>query len=188
MQTTFTLAGHDSTPPAPWSYWVVEGLLLAGAFPGLPDPTGHRQKIKTLVDAGIRTIINLMEESEVDHQGRPFAAYEQIATRLAGPGKIDCCRYSIPNVSVPPPQLMSEILDHIDRSVADGRPVYVHCWGGVGRTGTVIGCWLLRHGLATRESVLPTLAQLRQQDTERGHRVSPETDAQRHFVRNWREI
>ena len=47
MQTIFTLATHDSTPPTPWSYWVVEGQLLAGAFPGSPDPMERRQKIKT---------------------------------------------------------------------------------------------------------------------------------------------
>ena len=28
----------------------------------------------------------------------------------------------------------------------DGRKVYVHCWGGVGRTGTVVGCYLVRQG------------------------------------------
>ena len=42
---------------------------------------------------------------------------------------------------------MSRILDDVDAALADGRTVYVHCWGGIGRTGTVVGCWLMRHGL-----------------------------------------
>ncbi|MHB8865327.1 MAG: protein-tyrosine phosphatase family protein [Pirellulaceae bacterium] len=187
MPPTFSLAAHDSTPPTPWSYWVVDGQLLAGAFPGALDPLDHRLKIKTLVVAGIRTIINLMEEAESDHHGRPFAAYEQVATQTASPEAMDCARYSIRDLSVPRPQLMSEILEHIDRSLADGRPVYVHCWGGVGRTGTVIGCWLLRHGLAKRGRVFTTLTRLRRQDAERGNRMSPETEAQRQFVLNWPE-
>ena len=104
MPRTFTLAAHGNTPPTPWSYWVVEGQLLAGAFPGSPDPTDHRQKIKTLVDAGIRTIINLMEESRARSPGPPISpAYEQIAAQLADPEVIDCSRYSIPDVSVPQP-------------------------------------------------------------------------------------
>jgi len=35
---------------------------------------------------------------------------------------------------------MHEILDTIDAALSAKRIVYVHCWGGVGRTGTVIGC------------------------------------------------
>ncbi|MHB8974455.1 MAG: protein-tyrosine phosphatase family protein [Pirellulaceae bacterium] len=124
------------------------------------------------------------------HQELQFECDERIAGVHEEPPTVSpvTIRYSIPDVLVPPPQLMSEILDHIDRSLQANRPVYVHCWGGIGRTGTVIGCWLLRQGLATRDSVLPTLAQLRQHDMERGHRVSPETEAQRQFVLNWREI
>ena len=82
---------------------------------------------------------------------------------------------------------MTEILDCIDASLADHRPVYVHCWGGVGRTSTVIGCWLLQHGFATRDTVLSTLAQVRKHDAQRGHKMSPETDTQRQFVLNWRQ-
>ena len=42
---------------------------------------------------------------------------------------------------------MTRILDDVDAALADGGAVYVHCWGGIGRTGTVVGCWLVRHGL-----------------------------------------
>ena len=33
------------------------------------------------------------------------------------------------------------------------EPVYVHCWGGIGRTGTVVGCWLVRHGMTGDEAL-----------------------------------
>ena len=33
----------------------------------------------------------------------------------------------------------------------------MHCWGGVGRTGTTVGCWLVRHGRSGTEA----LAELR---------------------------
>lgn len=46
---------------------------------------------------------------------------------------------------------MRAILDAIDR--AAGSIVYVHCWGGHGRTGTVAGCYLVRHGQDTRQSL-----------------------------------
>ena len=40
---------------------------------------------------------------------------------------------------------MLAVLDAIDIALCEGHGVYIHCWGGVGRTGTVVGCWLKRH-------------------------------------------
>ncbi len=34
---------------------------------------------------------------------------------------------------------MTQILDDIDSAIADEGVAYVHCWGGIGRTGTVVG-------------------------------------------------
>jgi protein-tyrosine phosphatase len=58
--------------------------------------------------------------------------------------------------------------------------VYVHCRGGIGRTGTVIGCWLARNGL-TGQAALDRIAELRA-GTPDGYTQSPETAAQRAFV------
>ena len=82
---------------------------------------------------------------------------------------------------------MASILDAIDNAVGSGKPVYVHCWGGIGRTGTVVGCWMLRHRLAEPSDVLGVLIQIRQQDKERRNRMSPETAAQQRFVKPWQE-
>ena len=38
-----------------------------------------------------------------------------------------------------------------------GRKAYVHCWGGVGRTGIVAGCYLIEHGHYTGEAALAQL-------------------------------
>jgi protein-tyrosine phosphatase len=75
---------------------------------------------------------------------------------------------------------MRAILDTIDAEMAAGRTVYVHCWGGIGRTGTVIGCWLVRHGTPAEEA-------LNEIEARRGEPGSPETAAQWAFVLNWSE-
>ena len=44
-----------------------------------------------------------------------------------------------------------QILDDLDQALADGHRVYLHCFGGIGRTGTVVGCYLVRHGMTGNE-------------------------------------
>ena len=79
---------------------------------------------------------------------------------------------------------MVEILDAVDAALARGEGVLVHCWGGIGRTGTVIGCWLARHGHAVGEGVLGLLQWLRWNDLT-ADLPSPQTEVQREMVRTW---
>ncbi len=41
---------------------------------------------------------------------------------------------------------MQEILDALDRALADGRCIYLHCRAGIGRTNVVAGCWIANRG------------------------------------------
>jgi hypothetical protein len=184
-ELTLELASPTLTPPTTSSYWVVPRLLLAGAYPGDPDPAEHHRKVKSLVDGGIRVFVNLMEENETDYAGRPFVPYQDLARQICP--RVVCVRFPIQDLSLPTATEMASILDAIDTSLKTDKPVYVHCWGGVGRTGTVIGCWLLRHRLADSSDVLKVLMRLRQQDQERRHRMSPETGEQQKFVKRWLE-
>jgi protein-tyrosine phosphatase len=61
--------------------------------------------------------------------------------------------------------------------------VYVHCLGGVGRTGTVIGCLLIESGVADVD-IDARLRELRS-GTGTGNRHRPETSAQRDVIRRW---
>ncbi|WDI41875.1 protein-tyrosine phosphatase family protein [Bremerella sp. P1] len=179
----FMLADETTIPPTPSSYWVVPSRLLAGAYPGHLDPAEHETRIHTLVDAGILTFVNLMEADEANSNGQQFVPYEDTAAQRSPEAAMR--RHAIRDLSIPTHATMNEILDAIDGSLASDSPVYVHCWGGIGRTGTVIGCWLLRHGLANPDDVLDVLQDLRQRDQERHDRESPETGQQRKFVRQW---
>jgi hypothetical protein len=183
MPRGYHLANDDAAPPTSSSYWVVDGLLLGGAYPGSQEPDEHEQKVRALLDAGVRMFVSLMEPDETDLRGRPFVPYDEPVLQLCP--EASCVRFPIQDLSIPTAGTMHTILDTIDESMIARRPLYVHCWGGVGRTGTAVGCWLLRHNLADPINVLDVLMGLRQQDRERRHRMSPETADQQRFVKQW---
>jgi protein tyrosine phosphatase len=169
------------------SYWVVPNKFLAGAYPGSKDLLEAEEKISGLVTCGIRHVINLMEEEETKYGNERFVPYEEVLGTVSAQSgvTVGVTRYPIRDLNVPSEKEMIQILDTIDESIAEALPVYVHCWGGVGGTGTVVGCYLIRHGLATREDVLDRISVLRR-DEVTAYRPSPEILEQRKMVQFWR--
>ncbi len=170
------------------AYWVSPGQLMAGEYPGAKDPMEAHRKIYGLLQLGIRTFINLMEPGEIDRYGRIFSPYEPIVERITGDLGIPatCVQFPIRDMDVPDIKTMSAILGNIDWAQAANRPAYVHCLAGLGRTGTVVGCWLIRHGIATREDAIDHIERLRRY-AGNAHLSSPQSDVQRHMITHWPE-
>ena len=153
------------------SYRVADGLL-AGAYPGPPDADAADRRPRTS-DRDVTVFVDLT------HPADGLEPYDRLlgdgARRIAHP-IVDMGTTTIPH--------MSRILDDVDAALAEGHTIYVHCLGGVGRTGTVVGCWLMRHGLDDGDP-LGRIATLRQ-DLELAWLSSPETSAQRAMVTEWK--
>ena len=170
-----------SAGPTGRSYWVVPGRFAAGAYPStrVPGPDGRIEVIERLLAAGIDDFVNLTQ----DRPGGTDEHLRHYDEAVSERGTVS--RFEIPDLGIPTIEKMTAILDHLDEQLDAGRSVYVHCWGGIGRTGTVVGCWLLRHGEATPDDVLAVIAELRKGDIGAGNRASPETEEQRAFLRAW---
>jgi protein-tyrosine phosphatase len=156
-------------------YWVAPGRLLAGEYPRNEDEESSRPKINALILSGVTAFIDLTEKND----GLP--PYSHFL------GMVSHQHFPIRDLSVPgSPDVTVAILDAIDQHISGRRMVYLHCWGGVGRTGIIVGCWLARHGVKG-EAALAKLHELWKQCPLSAYRRSPETREQEQYIVNWNE-
>lgn len=188
-QRNQTMKGDDaSNPPCPAdgrphpnTYWVLPGRFLAGEYPGAAEAEVAQAKVKQFLACGFDCFVDLTTPGELE----PYVQWL--------PPELACGyrRHPIRDADVPDtPATMAAILDDIEAALAAGCRVYLHCWGGVGRTGTVVGCYLVRHGLDA-SSALRKLQQLWSTvspSKRLRHPQVPETLAQRQFIERWAEL
>ena len=137
------------------SRWVEPERLLIGPYPG--------DEIEAVLDAGVDVVVDLTEEGELPG--------------YAVPPSVRHVRHPIADFGCPTSDDLRETLDFVDAQLAQGNRVYLHCRGGIGRTGMVAACYLMRRGSSAEEA----LARLRAVGK------GPEADEQLRLVEGWRE-
>jgi hypothetical protein len=169
--------------PGSTSYALLPGVLV-GEYPAArydDDPT----RLFSFLDAGVQVFLDLTEPDERRFSSRSLLAYEPLLRELATHRGLSIVyqRFAVRDGTAPGRAQMTRILDAIDTARAANQTVYVHCKGGIGRSGTVAGCYLVRHG-HTPEAALRCIAQ-RLYHTYMAERLSPEVDEQRALVLRW---
>jgi atypical dual specificity phosphatase len=180
----------NTTPtphPLPNSYWATP-LLLASEYPGAKLEADAAHRLDLLLAAGIRDFYDLTEATE------PLEPYENLLRDRAShlglaAESVRFRRFPIRDVSVPTPKRLAEVLAALEDSAAAGRRAVVHCWGGVGRTGTVVGCHLRQHFGLSGDEALARIAE-EWKGVEKNHRMphSPETAEQAAYVRAFEPV
>lgn len=170
------------------SHYPVQPGLFAGEYPGHQCPNVAETRLRELVGNGVRTFIDLT--SRVDG----LTPYEPLFVEIDEDGSLDLRRhgFEIPDMNIPSgPELMRGVLDLIRAELDAGRPCYVHCWGGIGRTGTAVGCWLRETGMDP-DSALTQVQQLYGSHMDAGKLAryprSPQQPTQVSYVRNWPDV
>jgi len=171
--------GHS---PLRAAYWVVAGRFMAGAYPAILDPQQSRARLAALLEAGFDTFFDLTREDEL-----PPYLPDLLAEAHRYGHQVRYRRFPIGDFGLPTRNQMADTLDAIDAALAEGRKVYLHCRGGIGRTGTTVGCYLVRHGLGGGQALDRLMELYRTTEQSLVHPRSPETDAQAEFVRAWQE-
>lgn len=172
------------------NYYQVQPGLFAGEYPGSQHPETARKRLDHLVGEGVTTFIDLTTREDALVGLDP---YEQYLAEIDPSGSHGLARYSfeIPDMNIPTtPEVMRGVLDRIRDEIAAGRICYVHCWGGIGRTGTAVGCWLKEAGL-DGDTALARVQELygSHMDAAKLARYphSPQQPRQLKYVRDWPE-
>lgn len=167
----------------PQHYPIEAGKLYGGEYPGDRDPNIAKTRLRHLVTLGIRTFVDLTAPAD------RMAPYEGLLAELEEEVGSPLRRISLPIADMGIPkakETMQAILQHIRESTSLSQAVYIHCWGGIGRTGTVVGCWLRESGYES-EAALAHVQHLyaSHMPKVRIHPESPQTPAQKNYIRFW---
>ena len=145
---------------------IEQGRLIAGRHPCAWGSENAPLEVRDLVDAGVTLFLDLTQPGELE----PYASLVVPPARYLN--------LPIRDFSVPTRDDLVATLDEIDAELEAGGIVYVHCWAGCGRTGVVVGSWLVRHG-ADPNDALQRIADARGLGC-------PQTLEQRLVVLDWR--
>ena len=128
--------------------WIEHGRLLAGRHPCAWSPDYAEAEVTGLLGQGVTLFLDLTQPNElVPYDGLVPASARHV-------------RLPVQDFTVPSEAQILTALDTIDAELGAGGVVYVHCWAGCGRTGVVVGCWLVRHGAEPKEA-LERIARIR---------------------------
>ncbi len=161
-----------TTNPIPNSYCVLTDKIYAGEYPG--DLNNPVEKVKSFVNFGITHFIDLTEAGELN-----------VYFHLLPSGCVHY-RFPIQDVSIPSSKKkVYELMQYIDNIISHkGNKVYIHCWSGVGRTGTIVGCYYAYKG-ESYEKAVKHLKENFLQCLKSRKRRSPETIEQLNFIKDF---
>jgi protein-tyrosine phosphatase len=177
-RSAFHEPGDVLVRPHASSYWLLPGRILAGEYPRSVDDASSRLKLRAILAAGVTQFVDLTESHELE----PYAELMQSEAAARGL-TANHQRHPIRDLRVPHVATMQTILDAIVANRTGAT--YMHCWGGVGRTGTVAGCLLVEAGFTAEEAIAILAGKWMVMAKRNRHPRSPETTEQLEFIRAW---
>jgi len=166
-----TMETHQG--PTDTSNWVIRDRLIAGAFPG--DFSGGQETMRRIMECQVTTFVCLQSSGEVER----FPSYQSVAEDEKPHQKsLSFVHFPINDGSIAADEeVLRLVRDLVWRLQCTDQVLYIHCWGGHGRTGTVVAILLGTLYDITPQEALQKVEEYHQMRVARRSR-SPETPSQ----------
>lgn len=157
------------------------GPATRRGIPGIVGPGESRPETQSPAGGRVDSIVDLTELGERSWGGDVLGLYHE--PLCAAADELDVvrpvyARFAIPDQGITHDDGYERIVEHIRGELDSGRVVYLHCWGGKGRTGTVVGAWLIADEGLDHPTVLSSINDLRA-GTRKADDPAPENAQQR---------
>ena len=103
--------------------WLIENKLAGSAIPTSSD------EVQWVIDQGVKSIVTIREEPLSDNWIK----------------NVNYLHIRSNDMGVPEFNDLIHAIDFIHRRITNNEPVLVHCLAGLGRTGTLLACYLIKH-------------------------------------------
>ena len=103
--------------------WVIENKLAGSGIPTSID------EVQWIIEQGVKSIVTIREEPLADNWIKDVNYLHVISNDMGVPEFSD----------------LTHAVDFIHRRITNNEPVLVHCLAGMGRTGVVLACYLVKY-------------------------------------------
>ncbi len=103
--------------------WVIESKLAGSGIPTSID------EVQWIIEQGVKSIVTIREEPLADNWIKDVNYLHVMSNDMGVPEFND----------------LTHTIDFIHRRITNKEPVLVHCLAGMGRTGVVLACYLVKY-------------------------------------------
>lgn len=168
---------HYDDRPAYFCYRIGEARMWGAEYPGDSIESLAREKINHAIRFGITHFIDLTQEGELP-------PYKHL---LPMDGSVHYFRFPIKDAHAPESiEDVYGLTRYIETVLSNpNNAIYLHCWGGVGRTATIAGCWYALHYGTSYYTTICKLLEMWKECLKSNSQTIPDHWKQKDFIRQF---